>query len=96
MSLASKSVEYGSAFKLRKHMKAIRENQVSVASMILYMHGYNVGELELGSPMPSAARECLQELGKEAMVGIYSCSTTAGGIWTTEQRYMLKYGEVRD
>jgi hypothetical protein len=52
MSLASKSVEYGSAFKLRKHMKAIRENQVSVASMILYMHGYNVGELELGSPMP--------------------------------------------
>jgi hypothetical protein len=83
------------SFKLRGHLGAIRENQVSVACMILYLHGYDFELTQTGSPLASAARECLQELDKKDMVGIYSCSTTVGGIWSTSQRYMLKYGEVR-
>jgi hypothetical protein len=88
-----------SDFKLRRHCKAIRENQLSVAFMILYLHGYEFDLKRAGKPLASAAMECLEEIGsggteeeKQAQVDIYSCSTKAGGIWTTEQRHMLKFG----
>ena len=83
------------SFKLRGHLEAIRENQVSVACMILYLHGYDFELTDTGSPLAGAARECLQELDKKGMTGVYSCSTKAGGIWSTAQRYMLKFGEER-
>ena len=80
-------------FKLRKHCKAIRENQLSVAFMILYLHGYNFDLHTRNVSLASAAQECLDELGYDG-IDIWSCSTTAGGIWTTEQRRMLKTGET--
>jgi len=76
---------YDSEYKLRKHCEAIRNNKVSVAYMMLF--------LSEQPPNASAARECLDELGYEG-IDIWSCSTKAGGIWTTEERRMLKTGEV--
>ena len=80
-------------YKLRKHCKAIRENQVSVAYMILALHGYEVEVHRAGKPLAGFARECLDELGYDG-IDIWACSTQAGGIWTTEQRKMLKTGKV--
>lgn len=73
--------------KLRRHNKAIRENKLSVAHMILF--------LEEDPPNASAAKECLDELGYEG-IDIWSCSTTAGGIWERWERDALKYGELTD
>ena len=82
-----------SDYKLRKHCKAIRENQVSVAVMLLALEGIPVDLSLRGEPMPEFARECLRELDTEDQVGIYSCSTLAGGIWSTVQRRMLFTGK---
>ena len=82
-----------SDYKLRKHCNAIRENQVSVACMLLALNGYDVELMRAGKPLAGYARECLDELGYEG-IDIWSCSTTAGGIFTTKQRAMLKTGEV--
>lgn len=84
-----------SSLKLRRHLKAIRENQLSIAHMLLYVNGYDFEITAIGPPLASAARECLQELDDHTMTNIWSCSTTAGGIWTVDQRHMLKYGEER-
>jgi len=88
-----------SDYKLRKHCKAIRENQVSFLYMLAAVLGYEVHRVE--GPRPSFARECLEEIGmggteaeKQAQIDIYSCSTQAGGVWTPPQRKMLKTGEV--
>ena len=81
-------------YKLRKHCKAIRENQVSVAYMLLALNGYDFDVYYTGHPLAEYARECLRELESEPQTGIYSCSPTAGGIWTTPQRKMLFTGEV--
>ena len=93
MDMSEYTGTVNSDYKLRKHCKAIRENQVSVAVMLLALNGYSVELLRAGKPLASFARECLDELGYEG-IDIWSCSTTAGGIWTTEQRKMLKTGEV--
>ena len=77
---------YDSEYKLRKHCEAIRNNKVSVAYMMLF--------LSEQPPNASAARECLDEIEMEDQISIWSCSTKAGGIWTTEERRMLKTGEV--
>ena len=78
-------------YKLRKHCKAIRENQVSVLYMLAALLGYEVHRVD--GPRPDFARECLDELGYDG-VDIWACSTKAGGIWTTPQRHMLKTGEI--
>ena len=80
-----------SDFKLRRHCKAIRENQLSVAFMILYLHGYEFDLKRVGKPLASAAMECLDELGYDR-IDLWACSTRSGGIWSTEQRHMLKFG----
>jgi len=82
-----------SDFKLRQHCKAIRENQLSVAFMILYLHGYEFELNRTDAPLASAARECLDELGYDG-IDVWACSTKAGGIFTTKQRAMLKTGEA--
>lgn len=80
-------------YKLKKHTEAIREHQISVALMFLYLNGYDV-ELEYrGKPLASLAQEALNELKYEG-IPIWSCSTRDGGVWTTEQRQMLKTGQV--
>ena len=81
--------------KLRRHLKAIRENQVSMAYMLLYVNGYDFEITAVGPPLASAARECLGELDDHTMTNIWSVSTKDGGVWTTDQRYMLKFGEER-
>lgn len=81
--------------RLKRHLFGLRENQLTVAYMILYLHGYDFEVTSIGPPLASAARECLMELDNDSMTAIWSCSTTAGGFWTTEQRHMLKYGEPK-
>ena len=81
--------------RLRRHLRGLRENQLSVAYMILYLHGYDFEVKSIGPPLASAAKECLMELNNEVRIDIWSCSTTAGGFWTTDQRHMLKYGEPK-
>lgn len=73
--------------KLKKHLEAIRRNQVSVAHMILFLNEE--------PPNASAAKECLDELGYEG-IDIWACSTQAGGMWERWQRDALKYGELTD
>ena len=84
-----------SGLKLRRHLKAIRDNQVSVAYMILYVNGIDFEITAVGPPLASAARECLNELSYDG-INVWSCSTKDGGMWTTEQRHMLKYGTERE
>jgi hypothetical protein len=79
--------------RLAEHTKAIRDNQLSVAFMILYLHGYEFEMRRTDKPLASAARECLDELGYDG-ISLWSQSTTKGGIWTVEQRRQLKTGEV--
>ena len=86
-------------WKLKKHTKAIRERQVSVLYILAALLGYEVRYV--GEPMPGFAKECLDEIGaggteaeKQAQIDIYSCSPTAGGIWTTPQRRMLFTGKA--
>jgi len=81
-------------YRLRKHCKAIREYHVSVAVIMLAIEGIPVDLSLRGEPMPGFAKECLDELGLEGN-DIWACSTQAGGIWTVEQRHMLRYGEER-
>jgi len=76
-------------WKLRKHCKAIRENHITVAVMMLALEGIPVDLTLRGEPMPDFARECLNELETDDQIGVWSCSTTAGGIWTPEQRRQL-------
>lgn len=80
------------AHKLRKHTEAIREHQLSVALMFLYLNGYDVELHYRGKPLASLAQEALDELGYDG-IPIWSCSTKDGGVWTTWQRKALKTGE---
>ena len=79
--------------RLKKHTNAIRENQISVALMMLNLKGYAVELHYMGRPLASEAQELLDELGYEG-IGVWSCSTKDGGIWTTWQRACLKTGQV--
>ena len=79
-------------WKLRKHCKAIRENQVSVLYILAALLGYEV--YRVGEPQPDFARECLEEIEFQDQIDLWSCSTTAGGIWTVPQRRMLKTGKA--
>jgi len=94
-----------SDYKLRKHCKAIRENKVPVAVIMLALEGWEVdlhrGTVRrAGTPLAGFAKECLDEISsggteaeKQAHIDIYSCSPTAGGVWSTSDRRMLKTGE---
>jgi hypothetical protein len=79
--------------RLKQHTKSIRENQISVALMMLYLHGYEIELHYTGTPNASAAQELLDELGYDG-IGVWSCSTRDGGIWETWQRACLKTGEI--
>ena len=79
--------------RLEQHTKAIRDNQVSVALMLLYLNGFEVTIRDTGFPLAEDAKEELDSL-KEKSVPIWSCSPTAGGIWETWQRDALKYGRL--
>jgi len=81
-------------WKLRNHCKAIRENQLSVAFMLLALNGWECDMHRTDKPNAGFAKECLDELGYDG-IDLWSCSTQAGGIWTTKQRHMLKTGEVK-
>ena len=76
-------------WKLRKHTKAIRENQLPVACMLAGLHGIPIDLSLRMEPLIEWARECFEELEPEAQIGVWSCSTKAGGIWTPEQRKIL-------
>jgi len=79
--------------RLEQHTKAIRDNQVSVALMLLYLNGFEVTLQNVGIPLAEDAKLELDSLGYES-VPIWSCSPTAGGIWETWQRDALKYGRL--
>ena len=93
MDMSKYSTTDGSNYRLLQHTKAIRENQVEVALMMLYLAGYEVEINDTGFPRASAAREALNELDNEA-VPIWSCSTNAGGVWERWMRDALKYGDL--
>ena len=82
--------------RLRKHTDAIREHQISVALMFLNLAGYEVELHYVGKPLAWEALETLEELDHEDQTAIWSCSTTAGGVWTTQQRRWLKTGTVSE
>ena len=93
MDMSKYSTTDGSNFRLLQHTKGIRENQVSVALMMLYLAGYEVEIKDTGFPRADAAREALNELNNEA-IPIWSCATNAGGVWERWQRDALKYGDL--
>ena len=93
MDMSKFNKEDYAATRLRQHLFALRNNQVSVALIVLALHGYDV-ELEYtGKPNASAAYEALEELG-DYRTPIYSMSTKDGGFWETWQREAMKTGEL--
>ena len=92
MSHFNKKEDYREA-RLRRHTSGLRRNQVPVALIVLALHGYNVKLDFMGEPNASAAKEMLDELGKDS-IDIWSCSTKDGGIWETWQRDAMKYGDL--
>ena len=79
--------------RLAQHLTGLRKNQVTVALIVLALHGYDVKLNYLGLPNASAAKEMLDELEHEG-TPVWSCSTKAGGFWETWQRDAMKYGEL--
>ena len=79
--------------RLQKHTKAIRDNKISVALMMLYLEGYDVELHYRGHPLADLAQEALDELGYDG-IDIWSCSTRDGGIWETWERAALKTGTL--
>jgi hypothetical protein len=77
---------------LRRHTNAIREHQISVALMFLYLQGYQVELHYVGEPQGSAARELLDEMSHEDQIALWSMATTKGGVWEPWQRQTLKFG----
>ena len=82
------------ALYLRRHTQAVREHQISVGLMFLYLQGYEVELHYRGEPQVWAAKELLDELGHKEQIALWSQSTTAGGVWETWQRDALKYGDL--
>ena len=78
--------------RLRRHLKGLRENQISVALIMLELAGYRVTLDYVGEPNASAAKEILDEL--EDPTSVWSCSTKDGGVWETWQRDAMKYGDL--
>jgi hypothetical protein len=81
---------------LRKHTEAIREHQISVALMFLYLQGYQVELHYMGEPQVGAAQELLNEMDDEDHVSLWSMATSKGGVWETWQRDALKFGRLTD
>ena len=79
--------------RLRRHLFGLRNNQISVALIVLALHGYHVKLERIGEPNASAAKEMLDELGEESTL-VWSCSTKDGGFWETWQRDAMKYGNL--
>ena len=79
--------------RLKRHLFGLRKHQVSVALIVLALHGYAVKLDFLGEPNASAAKELLDELREDA-TPIWSCSTKDGGFWETWQRDAMKYGDL--
>ena len=79
--------------RLAQHLTGLRKNQVTVALIVLALHGYDVKLNYLGLPNASAAKEMLDELEYDS-IPIYSCSTKAGGFWETWQREAMMTGEL--
>ena len=75
-------------WKLKEHLRAIRENQLEVAEIILL--------LSQTEPDAEGAKEVLESLDQKDQVGLWSCSTKDGGMWERWQRDALKYGELTD
>ena len=50
--------------RLRRHLFGLRNNQVSVALIVLALHGYDVRLERIGEPNASLAKELLDELVK--------------------------------
>ena len=80
--------------RLRRHVLGLRNNQESVALIVLTLLGYEVELHYTGKPNASAAKEMLDELDWDDSIAIWSQSTTAGGFWETWQRDAMKYGEL--
>lgn len=82
--------------RLEAHTRAIRENQISVALVFLYLQGYEVELLYMGEPQLDKAKEVWDELPNETKTPLWSVSTTSGGIWETWERDALKYGSLSE
>lgn len=92
MTTFTNKEDYSEA-RLRRHLFGLRNNQVSVALIVLALHGYEVRLDRIGEPNASLAKELLDELGTES-TAVWSCSTKDGGFWETWQRDAMKYGDL--
>jgi len=73
-------------YRLKAHCLAIRRNKDILAEVFRF--------LSERPPNASAAQEAFEEMNFQDKIDIWSLSTQAGGIWTTEERRILKTGEV--
>ena len=71
-------------YRLKAHCLAIRRNKDILAAVF--------GFLTERPPNASAAQEAFEEMDFQDKIDIWSVSPTAGGIWTTEERRILKTG----
>jgi len=76
------------SWKLRRHLKAIRENQIEVAEIFIFLSEF--------PPNVEGAYEVFNTLEQVDQIGLWSCSTKDGGVWERWQRDALKTGELTD
>ena len=80
-----KDAQLAELSRLRAHCAAIRRNK----DILAFVFGF----LSEDHPNASAAQESFEEMSQQDQIDIWSTSPRAGGIWTTEERKMLKLGD---
>ena len=79
---------------LKRHTAGVREHQIAIALVLLYLNGYIPTISYLGEPLVDVAKEVWDELSNEDKIALWSCSTRGGSIFETWQRDALKYGDL--
>ena len=97
-SFSNKQSQESSAYRLKVHCLAICKNKDVLAEVFRLLTEYHraiaLGLHEDAAIYARMAHEEFETMGFQDKIDIWSVSPTAGGIWTTEERKILKTGNT--
>ena len=98
LSFSNKQSQESSAYRLKVHCLAICKNKDVLAEVFRFLTEYHrevgLGRLGRAECFARMAHEEFETMGFQDKIDIWSVSPTAGGIWTTEERKILKTGNT--